>query len=85
MADFVKLSPESFRTLYLRGENRVILLTEAGRRIIVERIVGSEWTPYRIYEFEAAKNENKREIFLIDRRYLNQVDEQLVSTLRNGS
>jgi hypothetical protein len=83
MVDFVKLSPESFRTLYLRGENRVILLTEAGRRIIVERIVGSEWTPYRIYEFEQAKNENKREIFLIDRRYLSQIDTQLERTLRD--
>lgn len=83
MADLVKLSPESFRTLYLRGENNVILLTESGRRIIVERIVGSEWTPYRIYESEQAINNNKREIFLVDRRYLSTVNDQLVETLRN--
>ena len=83
MADFVKLSPESFETLYLRAENNVILLTESGRRIIVQRIVGEEWTPYRIYEYERAINENKREIFLVDRTFLSQVNREFVETISN--
>ena len=81
MSDLVKLSPESFETLYLRGENNVILLTESGRRIIVERIIGEAWTPYRVYEFEKAINDNKREIFLVDRRYLQQINREFVETI----
>ena len=85
MADLVKLSPESFQTLYLRGEDNVILLTEGGRRIIIQRIVGNEWTPYRVYDYESAINQNKREIFLVDRRYLQQVNREFVETIGNDS
>jgi hypothetical protein len=77
MTDQIILSPESFKTLYLRAENGIILTTEAGRRIIVERIVGEEWTPYRLYEFELAKNENKRNILLVDKKYLPQIEKEL--------
>ena len=84
MADQVRLSPESFRTLYLRTERGIILTTEAGRRIIIERIIGSDWTPYRIYEGEKATNDNKREIFLIDKRYVSQVSKELKESLNNG-
>lgn len=75
--DFVKLSPESFRTLFLRKEDRIILRTEAGRRIIVKRIIPEEWTPYRFYENEQALNDNKRNIQLIDRNYLSQIEKEL--------
>ena len=37
--DIVKLAPESFRTIYLRKEDRVILRTEQGRKIIIKRII----------------------------------------------
>ena len=77
MADQIILSPESFKTLYLRAENNVILTTEGGRRIIVERIISNEWTPYRIYDSELAKNENKRNIFLVDKKYLSQIEKEL--------
>ena len=48
--DQVILAPESFRTIYLRREDRVILLTEQGRKIIIKRIIPEEWIEYRIYD-----------------------------------
>lgn len=77
MADFIKLAPDSFRTLFLRKEDRVILRTEAGRRIIIKRIIPEEWVPYRFYEFEQAVNDNKRNIQLIDRTYVSQIEKEL--------
>lgn len=77
MADFIKLSPESFRTIFLRKEDRVILRTESGRRIIIKRIVPEEWIPYRAYEYEEALNENKKEIFLVDRNYVSQIEKEI--------
>jgi hypothetical protein len=80
--DIVKLSPESFRTLYLRAEDNIILRTEFGRKIVVKKLLPEEWIPYRIYEYEQALNENKRNIFLIDRNYLSQVEKELKDKLR---
>jgi hypothetical protein len=77
VADFIKLAPDSFRTLFLRKEDRVILRTEAGRRIIIKRIIPEEWVPYRFYEFEQAVNDNKRNIQLIDRTYVSQIEKEL--------
>jgi hypothetical protein len=75
--DIIKISPESFRTLYLRRENRVILRSEAGRRIIVKRIIPEEWIPYRVNEFERATNDNKRNIQLIDRNLLSRIEKEI--------
>ena len=75
--DIIKISPESFRTLYLRGENRVILRSEAGRRVIVKRIIPGEWIPYRVNEFEQATNDNKRNIQLIDRNLLSRIEKEI--------
>lgn len=83
MANIIKLSPDSFRTIFLRKEDRVILRTEAGRRIVIKRIVPEEWTPYRVYDYEKALNDNKREIFLVDRTYLEQVEKEFKESLRN--
>lgn len=80
--DFIKLSPDSFRTLFLRKEDRVILRTEAGRRIIIKRIIPEEWVPYRFYEYEQALNDNKRNIQLIDRSYLPQIEKELREKFR---
>lgn len=80
--DEIILAPESFRTIYLRKEDRVILRTEQGRKIIVKRIIPEEWEPYRIYDFERVTNENKREIFLFDNRYLNQLTRDFLNNLR---
>lgn len=82
--DQIKLSPDSFRTIYLRKENRVILRTEAGRKIVVDRIIPEEWTPYRIYDYERALNENKREIFLVDRSLLPQIEDEFIESIRNN-
>ena len=81
--DLVKLSPESFRTLFLRKEDLIILRTENNRRIIVRRIIPEEWTSYRVYDYEKALNDNKREIFLLDRSYLSQIDEDFIESIRN--
>jgi hypothetical protein len=77
MADNIILSPESFRTLYLRTESDIILMTESGKRIILDRVVGAEWKPYRIYEYEQAINENKRNIIVIDKKHLPQIEKEL--------
>lgn len=80
--DEILLAPESFRTIYLRREDRVILRTENGRKIIVKRIIPEEWEPYRIYDYERALNENKREIFLFDKVYTTQITREFLSALR---
>ena len=68
--DIVKLAPESFRTIYLRKEDRVILRTEQGRKIIIKRIIPDEWIEWKVYDQESMENESKKEIFLIDKAYL---------------
>lgn len=80
--DQIRLSPDSFRTIFLRKEDRVILRTEAGRRIVVKRIIPEEWTAYRTYDYERALNENKKEIFLIDRDYVSKIEKDLADKIR---
>tara|TARA_E500000081_G_scaffold12689_1_gene15431 strand:+ start:5255 stop:5512 length:258 start_codon:yes stop_codon:yes gene_type:complete len=75
--DNIVLAPESFRTIYLRKEDRVILRTERGQKIIVKRIVPEDWVPYRIFEYETQINDNKKEIFLFDNAYLSQITNDL--------
>jgi hypothetical protein len=82
MVDIVRVSPESFRTLFLRREDEVILLTESGRSIVVRQIIPEEWKPIRVYDYEKQQNENKREILLIDKLYRNQVAEEFKRSLR---
>lgn len=79
--DQVILSPESFRTIYLRREDRVILRTELGRKIIIKRIIPDEWRPYRIYDYEKDVNENKKEIFLFDNKFLPQITKEFIETI----
>ena len=81
--DIIKLAPESFETIYLRGEDKVILRTEQGRKIIINRIIPDEWKEWRIYDQERALNENKKEIVLFDSKYLTQVTSDFVNILRN--
>lgn len=82
MVDRIVLAPESFRTLYLQTEDGLILQTESGRRIIVDRIVGEDWTPFRIYDYELRLNENKRNIVLVDKKYLPQIEKELGQKLK---
>jgi hypothetical protein len=81
--DIIKLSPESFETIYLRGEDRVVLRTELGRKIIINRIIPEEWTAYRFYDYERDLNENKKEIFLFDNKYVNQISEDFINSVRD--
>ena len=71
--DEILLAPESFRTIYLRREDRVIMRTEQGQKIIIKRIIPEEWEPYRIYEYEETLKNNKKEIYLFDSSYLTQI------------
>jgi hypothetical protein len=80
--DIIKLSPDSFRTIFLRKEDRVILRTESGRRVVIKKIIPGEWRPYRVYEYEQALNDNKKNIQLIDRNYLSQIEKELEDKLR---
>ena len=70
------LTPESFETIYLRMEDRVILRTEKGAKIIIKRIVPDEWVAYRYYEYEEDINDNKKEILLFDKSYLTQIERE---------
>lgn len=79
--DIIKINPDSFKTLYLRKEDRIILRTEAGKRISVKRIIPEEWIPYRINEFEQATNDNKRNIQLIDRRLLSKIEKEILNKI----
>ncbi len=67
------LTPESFQTIYLRREDRVILRTEKGAKIIIKRIIPEEWVAYRLYEYEEDLNDNKKEIMLFSKEYLTQI------------
>lgn len=80
--DIIKLTPDSFLTIYLRKEDRVILRTEQGRKIVIKRIIPEEWQAWRIYDNENAINENKREIFLFDNRYLPQLTREFKNQIR---
>lgn len=82
MTDIVRISPESFSTLFLKKEDGTFLLNENGSRIIVKQIIGEEWKPVRVYDFEKQANENKREITLIDKAYRNQIVEEFRKSLR---
>jgi hypothetical protein len=80
--DRLILNPESFRTIYLRKEDNIIMKTEKGRRIIIKQIIPGEWIPTRIYDYEYETNENKRNILLVDRQYLPAVEKDLKRLLR---
>ncbi len=71
--DQIILSPDSFRTIYLRKEDRVIIRTERGQKIIIRRIIPDAWVPYRIFDYENDTNNNKKEILLFDSRFLPQL------------
>lgn len=83
--DIIKLAPESFRTIYLRKEDRVILRTEQGRKIIIKRIIPSEWVEWKVYDQELLNNENKKEIFLIDKAYLPIITTEFTRKIRNNT
>ena len=82
MVDIVKLSAESFRTIYLRKEDRVILRTETGDKIIIKRLIPDEWTAYRLYDYEQDLNEKKREIFLFNNAFLGQLTDEFIDKIR---
>ena len=76
-----RISPESFKTFFLRAEDGEIILSEDGRRLIVRQLIPSNVFPVRIYEYEKQQNENKRSILLIDRQYRNQVVSEFKGSL----
>lgn len=82
--DEILLAPESFQTIYLRREDRVILRTEQGRKIIIKRIIPEEWKPYRIYQYEQDLNDNKKEIYLFDKNFTAQLSKEYIDALRDS-
>lgn len=80
--DRLILNPESFRTIYLRKEDNIILRSENGKRIYIRKIIPEEWTPTRIYEYEDEINENKRNILLIDKTFLPAIEKDIKRLLK---
>lgn len=81
--DRIILNPDSFRTIYLRKEDDIILRTEKGKRIFIRKIIPADWVPTRVYDYEFEQNENKRNIMLIDKQYLPIVEKDLKRLLRD--
>lgn len=81
--EIVRISPESFRTFFLRAEDGEIILSEDDRRLIVRQVIPEDVIPVRIYEYEKQQNENRRSILLIDREYRNQVVNEFKGSLRS--
>jgi len=80
--NIIKVAPDSFNTLYLRNEDDSIAIDEFGEKIVLERSIPEGWNPYRIYEFERDLNENKRNILLLDRQYLTNVEKEMQDRLQ---
>ena len=80
--DRLILNPESFKTIYLRREDNIILRSENGKRIFINKIIPEEWTPTRIYDYEDEINENKRNILLIDKTFLPIIEKDLKRLLK---
>ena len=80
--DRLILNPESFRTIYLRKEDGIIMKTEKGRRIAIKKIIPEEWVPTRLYDYEFEMNENKRNILLVDKQFLPVVEKDLKRLIR---
>ena len=81
--EIVRISPESFKTFFLRQEDGEIILSEDGRRLIVRQIIPDNVIAVRIYDYEKQQNENKRSILIIDREYRNQVVNEFKGSLRS--
>jgi hypothetical protein len=81
--EIIRISPESFKTFFLRKEDGEILLSEDGRRMVVRQVIPDDVTPVRVYDYEKQQNENKRQILLIDSSYRNQVVEEFKGSLRS--
>lgn len=81
--DVISLNPESFETEYELDEAGNIIRDEYGRKIIISRTIPIEWTPMRIYDYEYQLNENKREIKLVDRNNLSQIEKEFKKLMSN--
>lgn len=81
--ELYRISPESFRSFYLRDSAGEYILAEDGSRLVVTQVVPDDVIPVRIYEYEKQQNENKREIVLIDRIYRNQVVQEFKGSIRS--
>jgi hypothetical protein len=79
----IKITPETFATEYQRDENGTILLDADGNPIYDDRLVLSDFKPYRLYDFENQQNENRKEILLVDRDYLNQITKEFEQLIRD--
>lgn len=60
----LKVAPETFPYVY--DESNSII----GRELV------DGWLPYRVYDYENALNENKREILVVENNYYNQIKKE---------
>lgn len=82
MIEYIKLTPESFNTIYDREANGQIVEVN-GKRVVITRVIPIEWKAVRVYDYELQLNENKKEIVLVEQSLYPSLDKQfkrLIST-----
>lgn len=52
--------------------------------VLDQNFFANDWYPVRVYEYEFQENENKRQIFLVDRTFKNRTLSELKSLMANG-
>lgn len=75
-------SPESFETTYEYDVEGNIVLLSNGMKKILNRIEEFGWTPVRIYDYEYILNENKKEILLVDKSYIYQIEKEFKKKIK---
>jgi antitoxin component YwqK of YwqJK toxin-antitoxin module len=67
--------------LYYKNINDPQLTINVDTYNLNQKIIQGDWDPVRIYEYESVTNDNKRNISLIDSRYVNTFVKQLEETM----
>lgn len=74
--DGIAYAPSTFPTIYEANLLGEFVLDENGYKIPISRTVPSDYIPVRIYDYEFQYNENKREITLVDKSYISQIEKE---------
>jgi hypothetical protein len=65
----IKISPETYEKLILKPNGSQI---------------ASKFKPYRLYDLETQVNENKKEILLVDKDYLEQISKEFERLIKEN-
>lgn len=81
--DGLSYSVNSFPTVYETDLQGNFVLDSDGYKKPISRTVSSDYTPIRIYDYEFQMNENKREITLVDKSYVAQIEKEFRKKIRS--